>query len=72
MLADVTRVYIAQDRATGEFLANDCTRVRLLRHAARSTSKDALNEAIADACWNGLLEFDDGYDIIQFYVMSSQ
>ncbi|MDR1996474.1 hypothetical protein [Azonexus sp.] len=68
MLADFVRVYVAQDRDTGEFIASNCTRVKLLRNAGRSSSREALNEAIANAVFDGDLQFALGYDVVSFYV----
>ena len=67
MLRDVERVFVVQCRASGAFVDINMSLVNSLRHAARAESKEMAHEHTANAVFDGLLDFPDGYDVFMFY-----
>ena len=68
-LLDVRPVYVVQDRDTGAFVDINmqfCTR---LKNAAFIDSREMAVQHTRDAVCDGLLEFTDGFEVVEFYVL---
>lgn len=61
------RVFVVQDRQTGNFFDLNMLPVKSLRHAARAESLQVAHESMATAIIDGLIETPDGYEIHSFF-----